>query len=78
MPDVYKRQVLPFELVQTTYLKSEWQALHDKEERLEMAVSETEEALGLSLIHIWHSRRYSVLLSPYPMPDARRLAPEYS
>ena len=38
--DVYKRQVLPFELVQTTYLKSEWQALHDKEERLEMAASE--------------------------------------
>ncbi len=38
--------VLPFELVQTTYLKSEWQALHDKEERLEMAASETEETLG--------------------------------
>ena len=27
-------------------MKSEWQALHDKEERLEMAASETEEALG--------------------------------
>lgn len=27
-------------------MKSEWQALHDKEERLEMAASETEETLG--------------------------------
>lgn len=44
--DGWVGHVLPFELVQTTYLKSEWQALHDKEERLEMAASETEEALG--------------------------------
>ena len=44
--DGWVGHVLPFELVQNTYLKSEWQALHDKEERLEMAVSETEETLG--------------------------------
>ena len=44
--DGWVGHVLPFELVQTTYLKSEWQALRDKEERLEMATSETEETLG--------------------------------
>lgn len=39
-------RILPFELVQTTFLKSEWQALRDKEDRLEMVGSETEETLG--------------------------------
>ena len=39
-------RILPFELVQSTYLKSEWQALHNKEERLDMVGSEIEETLG--------------------------------
>lgn len=39
-------RILPFELVQTTYLKSEWQALHSKEERLDIIGSNLEETLG--------------------------------
>lgn len=39
-------RILPFELVQSTYLKSEWQALHDKEERLDMIGLDMEETLG--------------------------------
>lgn len=39
-------RILPFELVQSTYLKSEWQAFHDKEERLDMIGLDMEETLG--------------------------------
>lgn len=39
-------RILPFELVQSTYLKLEWQALHDKEERLDMIGLDMEETLG--------------------------------
>lgn len=39
-------RILPFELVQSTYLKSEWQALHNKEERLDKVGSDMEETLG--------------------------------
>ncbi len=39
-------RILPFELVQTTFLKTEWQSLRDKENRLDVVSSETEETMG--------------------------------
>lgn len=38
--------VLPFELVQTTYLREEWQALRDKERRQEETNAETDSTLA--------------------------------
>ncbi len=38
--------VLPFELVQTTFLRGEWQSLRDKEQRLDAISVETEEAMN--------------------------------
>ncbi len=38
--------ILPFELVQTTFLKDEWQAICDAENRLEEATSDIETTLG--------------------------------
>lgn len=46
MQDGWIGRILPFELVQSTYLKSEWQALHNKEERLDKVGSDMEETLG--------------------------------